>query len=39
MYQFTKAEYGIFDKDIYNIDENGYIIDIASSSKVLFSNT
>ena len=38
LYQFMKAEYGIFNKDTYNIDENVYIIGIAGSSKVVFLN-
>lgn len=36
-YQSIKAEYGILDGDTYNIDENGYMIGIAGSSKVVFS--
>ena len=30
-------EYGILNKDTYNMDENGYIIGVAGSSKVVFS--
>ena len=32
-----KAEYGILDGDAYNMDENGYMMGIADSSKVVFS--
>ena len=37
MYWSIKVEYGIFDEDTYSIDENGYMMDIAGSSKVVFS--
>lgn len=37
MYQSVKAKYGIFDKYIYNIDQNRYMISIIGSSKVVFS--
>ncbi len=37
LYRFIKAEHGILNEDTYNMDENGYIIGIASSSKVIFS--
>ena len=37
LYQFTKAKHGIPNKNMYNIYENGYIIGIAGSSKVVFS--
>ena len=32
-----KAKHGILDGDIYNIDENGYMMGIGRSSKVVFS--
>ncbi len=32
-----KAEYGILDGDTYNVDENGYMMGIADSPKVVFS--
>lgn len=32
-----KTKYGILEKNIYNIDKNGYIININRSSKVVFS--
>lgn len=32
-----KAHYDILDEDIYNMDENGYMIGLAGSSKVVFS--
>ena len=37
LYQSIKVEYGILDEDIYNMNENGYMIDIVGSSKVVFS--
>ena len=37
LYRSIKAEYGILDEDTYNIDENGYMMSIAGSSKVVFS--
>ncbi len=37
LYRSIKAEYGILDEDTYNMDENGYIMGIAGSSKVVFS--
>lgn len=37
LYKFIKEEYNIFDKDIYNMDENEYMIAIMGSSKVVFS--
>lgn len=37
LYQSTKAEHGILDEDTYNMDENGYMMGIAGSSKVVFS--
>ena len=37
LYKSIKAEYGIFNKDIYKIDENGYMMGITGSSKVVFS--
>ncbi len=37
LYPSIKAEYGILDKDTYNTDENRYMINIAGSSKVIFS--
>ena len=37
MYYFIKAKHGILDKNMYNMDENGYIIGEARSSKVIFS--
>ncbi len=35
-YQSIKAEYGIFDKDRYNMNENRYMMGIARSFKVVF---
>ena len=32
-----KAQHGILDEDTYNIDENGYMMSIVWSSKVVFS--
>ena len=37
LYQSINAAYSIFDKDMYNMDENGYMMGIAGSSKVVFS--
>ena len=37
LYQFTKVEYIILNKNIFNIDKNEYMIGIAGSSKVVFS--
>ncbi len=37
LYQSIKAEYGILDEDIYNMNDNGYIMGIAGSSKVVIS--
>ena len=37
LYLSIKAQYGILDKDTYNIDENSYMIGIAENSKVVFS--
>ena len=37
LYQFIKAEYGILEIDTYNMDENGDMMGIAGSSKVVFS--
>ena len=37
LYRSIKAEHGILDEDTYNMDENGYIMGIAGSSKVVFS--
>ena len=37
LYQSIKAEYGILDEDTFNMDENGYMMGIAGSSKVVFS--
>ena len=37
LYKFIKAKYSIFDENIYNMDENGYMMGIAGSSKVVFS--
>ena len=31
-----KTKHNILEKDIYNIDKNGYIMDIGRSSKVVF---
>ncbi len=36
LYQSIRAEYGIFDKDTYKMDENRYMMGIAGSSKVVF---
>ena len=32
-----KVQHKIHDEDIYNMDENGYMMGIAESSKVVFS--
>ena len=37
LYRSIKAEHGILDEDTYNMDENGYMMGIAGSSKVVFS--
>lgn len=37
MYQSIKAEYGILDEYMYDIDENRYAIGIAGSTKVVIS--
>ena len=37
LYWSIKAKHGILDEDTYNIDENGYMMGIAGSSKVVFS--
>ncbi len=37
LYQSIKAKYGIFDEDIYNMDENEYMMGITGSSKVVIS--
>ena len=39
LYRSIKAEHGILDENIYNMGENGYMIGIAGSSKVVFQNT
>ena len=36
-YWSIKIEHSILDKDIYNIDDNKYMMGIAGSSKVIFS--
>ena len=36
LYQSIKAKHSILDRDIYNIDKNGYMMGIGGSSKVLF---
>lgn len=36
-FNLYKVEYGILDEDTYNMDENGYIMGVAGSSKVVFS--
>ena len=36
LYLSIKAQHGILDEDIYNIDENCYMIGIVGSSKVVF---
>ena len=37
LYKSIKAEYDILNKDTYNMDENGYMMGIAGSFKVVFS--
>ena len=37
LYWSIKASHGILDEDTYNVDENGYMMDIVASSKVMFS--
>ncbi len=37
MYSSIKAQHGILDKETYNMDEKVYMIGIAGSSKVEFS--
>lgn len=37
LYRSIKAAHGILDEDTYNMDENGYMMGIAGSSKVVFS--
>ena len=39
MYWRIKAQYSILDKDMYNMDENSYMIGMAGSSKVVFSKS
>ncbi len=36
LYWSIKIKHGILNKDMYNIDENGYMMGIAESSKVVF---
>ena len=35
-YQSIKVKYIIFDKNIYNIDKNGYMMGIIESTKEVF---
>ncbi len=37
LYQSVKAKHDILDEDTYNMDKNKYMMDIAGSSKVVFS--
>ena len=37
LYRSIKAKHGILDEDTYNMDENGYMMGVAGSSKVVFS--
>ena len=37
LYKSIKVEFGILDKDTYNMNENEYMMGIAGSSKVVFS--
>lgn len=37
LYTSIKAEYNIFHKNTYNINENKYIIDIKVSFKIIYS--
>ena len=37
LYLSIKAQHGILDEDTYNMDENGYMMGIAGSSKLVFS--
>lgn len=37
LYNSVKAEYGILDKDTYNMDEKGFMMGVAESAKVVFS--
>ena len=37
LYWSIKALHGILDEDTYNMDENGYMMGVAGSSKVVFS--
>ena len=37
LYLSIKAQNGILDKDVYNKDENSYMMSIAESSKIVFS--
>ncbi len=39
LYRSIKAEYGILDEDNYNMDENGYMLGVGGSSKVVSQNT
>ena len=36
LYWRIKTQHGILNKDMYNINENGYMIGVAGSSKVVF---
>ena len=35
LYMTTRAKYGVADEDIYNMDEKGFAMGIADSSKVI----
>ena len=39
LYQYIKAQHSILDKDIYNMNENSYMIGIAGSFKLIFSKS
>ena len=39
LYWRIKAQHGILDEDTYNMDENGYMMGVAGSSKVVFSKS
>ena len=37
LYIFIKAQYSILDKEIYNVDKKSFMIEVAESTKVVFS--
>ena len=37
LFLFMKEKHGILDEDIYNMDEKGFMIGVATSAKVVIS--